>query len=365
MSGGGITGCSTAVYTVPTPSPETDGTGAWSATTVVAVRVQADGCDGLGWTYSDGAAAEVVTGMLAPLLDGADPDELPGLRHRMQVRLRNAGATGLAAAALSAVDVALSDLRARRLGVALPHLLGQARAAAPIYGSGGFTSYDDATTGRELEHWLALGASAVKIKIGESFGHAVGRDLARVGLARRTVGADVEVFADANGGYSVGQAIRVERMLRTHDVRWFQEPVSSDDPRRMADVRRQATADIAAGEYVWRRADAKVLLDAGAVDCLQLDVTRCGGYSGFLECAAAAAAHGVEVSVHCGPHIAVPVALAVGNLRHVEYFIDHERVDAALFDGLPIVADGELRADPARPGHGMTLGAAAERFRVA
>lgn len=359
---GTISAWSTAVYTVPTPAPETDGTARWSETTVVVVHLTADGKQGLGWSYTDPSAAAYVTTVLGPVLHGSDADDIPRLRHRMLVQARNAGVTGVVAAALSAVDVALWDLKGRRLDVPLTRLLGRARTAAPIYGSGGFTSYDDGTTIAELEHWLNLGARAVKIKIGQHFGTNVERDFARVDLARRTIGQDVELFVDANGGYSVGQAVRVEHRLRARDVRWFEEPVSSDEPRRLADVRRQATIDIAAGEYVWRRSDAEALLQAEAVDCLQLDVTRCGGYSGFLEAAALAAGRGLEVSVHCGPHIATPVALAAPNLRHVEYFIDHQRADEALFDGLPPVVDGALVPRSEKPGHGMEMRPTAERF---
>lgn len=361
---GGISACTAAAYTVPTPEQEADGTGRWSATTVVVVRIEAQGREGQGWSYTEAAAAAVVTDVLAPVLAGADPDDLPALRHAMLVRLRNAGVTGIAAAALSAVDVALWDLKARRMDSPLADLLGRARDTAPIYGSGGFVSYDDGTTIAELEHWLDLGAAAVKIKIGESFGGEADRDLARVSLARGVVGGAVQVFVDANGGYSVKRAVRMGHMMRELDVRWFEEPVSSDFPARLAEVRRQTAVDVAAGEYVWRVADAAALLAADAVDCLQLDVTRCGGYSGFLECAAMAAGRGLEVSVHCGPHLALPVALAVPNLRHVEYFVDHERVDAALFDGLPDVVAGALV--PAEvAGHGMRVRAGADRFRVA
>lgn len=360
-----MTECEVAVYRVPTPQPEADGTAAWSATTVVVVRIGEEGEQGLGWSYTEPAAASVVTGAIAPLLQDADLDDIPELRHRMQRRLRNAGATGIAASALSAVDTALWDLKARRHRIPLPDLLGRARDSVRIYGSGGFTTYDDATTAAELEHWLELGASAVKIKVGESFGTDADRDLARVALARSVVGGAVEVFVDANGGYSVKRAVRMGQVLRELDVRWFEEPVSADFPRRLAEVRRQTAIDVAAGEYVWRTGDAEALLEADAVDCLQLDVTRCGGYSGFLECSAMAAGRGLDVSVHCGPHLALPVALSVPNLRHIEFFIDHERVDEALFDGLPRVVDGALVSRADAPGHGIGIRADAELLRVA
>lgn len=357
--------CEARAYRVPTPQPEADGTATWSATTVVTVLLTVDGEQGLGWSYTEAAAAAVVQDVLAPLLADADPEDIPAVRDTILRRLRNAGATGIGAAALSAVDVALWDLKARRHAMSLSALLGRARDRAPIYGSGGFTTYDDATTAAELEHWLALGAGAVKIKIGESFGSDAERDLARVALARRVVGGGVELFVDANGGYSVGRAVRMGQVLHDLDVRWFEEPVSADFPRRLAEVRRQVAIDVAAGEYVWRAGDAEALLAADAVDCLQLDVTRCGGYTGFLACSAMAAGRGLDVSVHCGPHLALPVALTTPNLRHIEYFVDHERVDTALFAGLPTVEDGALVPRPDAVGHGMTVRPEADALRIA
>ncbi|MFD1722460.1 enolase C-terminal domain-like protein [Amnibacterium endophyticum] len=352
------------VFAVPTPEPETDGTARWTATTVVAVRLGADGEEGLGWSYTEAAAAALVRDVLAPAFGDADPDDVPLLRHRMRAAVRNAGATGVAAAALSAVDVALWDLKARRAGRSVASLFGRIRQEAVVYGSGGFTGYDDATTAAELEHWLALGIRDAKIKIGQGWGTDVERDLARAALARRVLGDGHDLLVDANGAYSVGQAVRTGRALADLDVTWFEEPVSSDRPEQLAAVRAQVPMDVAAGEYVWRLADAQQLLEHGAVDCLQLDVTRCGGWSAWFECAALAEAHGLQVSAHCAPHLAVHAAVATPNARHLEYFVDHERVDAALFEGLPPVVDGALRPDVAAPGHGMRVARGAERYRV-
>ena len=360
---GSLEALTARVYTVPTAMPETDGTAAWDATTVVTVTADADGETGLGWSYTDPRAAQIVAGVLGPLLSGSDPDDLPAIRHRMLAATRNMGATGVVASAVSAVDIALWDLKARRLGRSIAGLIGRAHDAVPVYGSGGFTDYSDEHTAAELRGWLELGIQNVKIKIGASWGAHPVRDLERVALARRTVGDDVGLFVDANGGYSVGEAIRAERDFREFGVIWFEEPVSSDYPEEMARVRRAAVADVAAGEYVWRPSDAAALVEAGAVACLQLDVTRCGGYSAWLEAAAYAGLHGLQVSGHCGQHLTVHVAAATPNARHLEYFVDHLRVDTALFDGLLPVVDGRLAPDPSVPGHGMRLAPRAERYR--
>ena len=353
---------SAAAFRVPTELPEADGTAEWSETTVVVVRLSAGGVEGLGYSYADAAAADVVERVLAPLLRGARPAELPRLRAAMDRAVRNAGRAGVVACALSAVDVALWDLRARLLGVPLLELLGRARDRASVYGSGGFTTYDDATTAEQLRGWLAAGIRAVKIKIGESHGAAEARDLHRVRLARSVIG-DAELFVDANGAYSPGQARHVEHALREFGVSWFEEPVSSDYPAQLAALRGWSEADIAAGEYCWGVQDAARLLAAGAVDCLQLDVTRCGGFTGWLDGAAAAAASGIQLSAHCAPQLSAHAVCAVVGARHLEYFHDHARIEPMLFDGTLHVQGGALEPRD-EPGHGLTLAERAEEFRV-
>jgi L-alanine-DL-glutamate epimerase and related enzymes of enolase superfamily len=237
-----------ACYTVPTPTPEADGTAQWNATTVVVVTIESADQAGVGWSYTETAAGSLVSGVLAPVLLGLRVWDIPSAARAMSVATRNTGRSGIASAAISAVDIALWDLKARTLGVSMADLFGRARAAIPVYGSGGFVSDDHDTLERELRGWLAEGIRAVKIKIGEDFGGAERRDLRRVGFAREVIGTDTGLFVDANGGYSPGQARRVERALREHGVSWFEEPVSSAAPAQLAAVRRAATVDVAAGE---------------------------------------------------------------------------------------------------------------------
>ena len=353
-----------AVYVIPTDAPEADGTLAWDKTTLVLVTAQAGGEEGTGWTYAAGAAASVVTDMLAGVVLGRNAFDIPGASEAMARAVRNIGRPGVAATAISAVDVALWDLKARLLSLPVTDLLGRARQHVPVYGSGGFTSYGEQQTRDQLAGWLADGIGRVKIKIGESWGGNEQRDLARVALAREIIGPDRELYADANGGYTVGQAVRVGQRLAGHGVTWFEEPVSSRDLAGLAAVRRQITADVAAGEYSWSLADSAALIDAGAVDCLQLDVTRCGGITEFMRGAALAAAHNLQVSAHCCPSLHAHVGAAVPNLRHVEYFHDHQRIEQMLFDGAPKPEGGELTPDPAAPGLGIRLRHSdAEQFR--
>jgi L-alanine-DL-glutamate epimerase-like enolase superfamily enzyme len=225
----------------------------------------------------------------------------------------------------------------------------------PVYGSGGFTTYDEGQLAAQLDGWLRDHIPRVKIKLGESWGTAVPRDLARIAQTREVVGPDVALYVDANGGYGRKQAVRVMEAAAECDVRWFEEPVSSDDLVGLRMVRDAVRADVAAGEYGGDLTYFQRMCAAGAVDCLQADVSRCGGITEWLRVAALAAAHHLEISGHCAPHLHAHVAAATPNLRHLEWFHDHVRIERLLFDGTLDPTGGAVRPDPKAPGHGLTL----------
>ena len=287
-----ITRLSASAYTIPTDRPEADGTLSWDATTMVVVEVGNGDHKGVGWTYAGASAVGIIDDHLAPVVMGLEEMDIPQAAEQMARAVRNLGRPGLVACAISAVDIALWDLKARILGVALSDLFGRVRPSVPIYGSGGFTTYDDDITGSQLRGWVEdEGISRVKIKIGESWGTDPGRDLHRVALARRVIG-DAELYVDANGGYTAKQAIRLGRtMAENYGVSWFEEPVSSDDLAGLHQVRHSFQGDVAAGEYGYTLGYFARMLEAGGVDCLQADVTRCGGYTVWLRAAALAEAH--------------------------------------------------------------------------
>jgi len=353
--GATVTGVEATAYRIPTDAPEADGTFAWHDTTLVLVRARAEGVEGAGWTYGSAAIVALVRHTLAPVVIGADALANVALWSGMARALRNIGRPGMAAMALSAVDCALWDLKARLLGIPLHRLLGAARDRVPLYGSGGFTSYDRDQLDTQLRRFLGHGMAAVKIKIGEAWGTRPARDLERVRQAREVLGPDVGLFVDANGGYAVGQAVRVAKALDELDVRWFEEPVSSDDLAGLRTVRRSTLADVAAGEYGDSLDYFRRMCGADALDCLQVDLTRCGGITELQRIAAVAAAAQLELSGHCAPYQHAPAMAALPNLRHLEYFHDHVRIEQLLFEGAEAPDDGQLRLHPNRPGTGLTF----------
>ncbi|HEY1734489.1 MAG TPA: enolase C-terminal domain-like protein, partial [Acidimicrobiales bacterium] len=264
----------TSAYRVSTDGPEADGTLSWSATTVVVAEAVAGGAVGTGWTYAANACQSVIDDQLGEIVVGTDPMDVVGTQEAAVRACRNLGRPGVVACAVSAVDIALWDLKARLLELALTDLLGRSRQVAPVYGSGGFTTYDDGATAGQLERWVGeLGIHRAKIKIGESWGSDEQRDLARTALARRVIGGSAELYVDANGGYTRKQAVRVGRRLTDeHGVTWFEEPVSSDDLDGLRLVRDRLDLDVAAGEYGYDEPYFRRMLAAGSVDCLQADV---------------------------------------------------------------------------------------------
>lgn len=344
-----------SVHTIATDGDEADGTMQWSATTAIVVKVSAGPFTGVGWTYTDGAAATLINDTLGPSLTTFRAHQTTVIHEHLRRLTRNLGRPGLASMAISAIDIAVWDLKAQSLGVPLWQLFGAADPSVPFYGSGGFTTYSNERTARQIRHWITdLGANAVKIKIAGNWGSNVERDLERIRLVRQVAGPAVELFVDANGGYSTAQAIRVARRCESDEVTWFEEPVSSDDPAGLAAVRSQVSCDVAAGEYVFDPVQARTMCAAGAVDCLQLDLTRCGGFTGWLKCAAVADSFGIPVSAHCAPALHAQLGGLPG-LQHVEYFHDHARVESMLFDGIPSPAGGQITANTEVPGTGITL----------
>jgi L-alanine-DL-glutamate epimerase-like enolase superfamily enzyme len=333
-----------SAYTLPTDEPESDGTLEWDSTTIVVVELEAGGEHGLGYTYAPAAAGKLVEELLADVVEGREATDVQAAWLAMGSALRNAGRPGIGAMAMAAVDVALWDVNARLLELPLATLLGGSGKEIPVYGSGGFTSYTLERLGEQLGGWVSDGIPRVKVKIGRE----PARDPARLDVAREAIGDDAELYVDANGAFARKQALTwAERFAREWDVTWFEEPVSSADFEglRLLRDRGPAGMDIAAGEYGYVLADFRNLLAAGAVDCLQADVTRCGGVTGLLEVGGLAAGYGLDLSGHCAPAVSV----------HLEWFHDHVRVESMLFEGTLEPEDGVLRPDLTRPGHGLEL----------
>lgn len=344
----------TTVLTLATEQqPESDGTLSWDSTTMVLVECSAAGVTGVGYTYAHAATARLIEQLLSPCVLGLDAMATAEAHTRMARALRNQGREGIMAAALSAVDNALWDLKARLLEVSLAALLGLARTSVPVYASGGFTSSNLDALQRELADYAAQGFRQVKIKVGRT----PAEDPARVRAAREALGPDIALMVDANGAYQRKQALQMAERFVEHGVVWFEEPVSSDDldGLRLLRDRGPAGMAIAAGEYGYTSTYFLRMLGSGAVDVLQADATRCAGVTGFLEANALCAAHCLRLSSHCAPALHCQLDAAASQLFHLEYFRDHVRMEERLFSHTPRLEEGSLHVDTARPGLGIEL----------
>lgn len=353
-----------AAYTIPTDFPESDGTFTWDSTTLVLVEATAGGRTGIGFTYASTASAHLIRDQLAGAVQGCDACDIPAAWESMVRAIRNIGRPGVASTAIAAVDAALWDLKGRLLDLSLVALLGAVRESIPVYGSGGFTSYSIDQLREQLGGWAADGIRRVKMKIGRD----PEADPERVRAAREAIGPEAELFVDANGACTRKQALALAERFAEHGVAWFEEPVSSDDldGLRLLRDRGPAGMDIAAGEYGYDLFYFRRMLEAGAVDVLQVDATRCAGITEFLRAGALCTAWNVPLSAHTAPSIHAHPCCALAPAVHVEYFHDHARIERMLFDGALVPRDGSLFPDCSRPGLGLEFKRAdAEQWRVA
>ena len=348
-----ITRLDVSAYTIPTDFPESDGTLEWNQTTLVVVETTAGGVKGLGYSYADRSTATLIEEKLADIVRGRDAMDVPGAWSAMVHAIRNLGRPGIASMAISAVDVSLWDLKARLLDLPLATLLGKVRDSVPVYGSGGFTSYSIEQLQKQLGGWAAQGITRVKMKIGR---HPKD-DVDRVQAARDAIGLGTELFVDANGAYSRKLALAQAEAFARYGVKWFEEPVSSDDLEGLHLIRDRAPAgmEIAAGEYGYDLCYFHRMLEAKAVDVLQADATRCGGITGWLRAATLCEAYSLPFSAHTAPSIHLHPCCVAVPLRNLEYFHDHVRIEQMLFDGVVIPVNGALYPDLSRPGLGLEL----------
>ena len=353
-----------SAYTIPTDKPESDGTLEWKETTMILVKIRADGKEGIGYTYGDVAIVEVINSQLSPLILEHNTLDVTALQTSMVKHIRNNGQSGLAMMAVSAIDIALWDLKAKLLDLPLCRLLGQEREGMPVYGSGGFTSYTDQELHDQLAGWVEQGIGAVKMKVGRD----QAADEHRVGVARDAIGEHTGLYVDANAAYTVSEALTQAQLFSGYGVDWMEEPVPAGSRDQLYLIRQQLSGGmrIVAGEYGYNLTDFRNLLQANAVDVLQADATRCGGITGFLKAGNLCEAFRIPLSSHCAPSIHLHAALSLPCFSIAEYFHDHVLIENSLFDGTAQLRNGQLIPDLNKPGMGLVFrDRTAQAYRVA
>lgn len=343
--------CFVRSYTIPTEFEESDGTLVWNQTTLVLVELRSSGHSGFGYTYGPKSLVGMVDELLKKCVHLRNAMEIPSIWQDQVRSVRNFGSLGASSMAISAIDTALWDLKAKVLNLPLIHLLGQRLPKVEVYGSGGFTSFSNEQLESQMVSFKELGIQKFKMKIGRE----PLCDPERVQFVRRCIGESSELFVDGNEALSSAEALRLAQDFARQGVTWFEQPIAADDLQGMASLRQRLPAGmrLTTGEYIFNPMQAKQILDRNCADVVQLDVTRCQGVTGFLHSASVCMSFNAPVSSHCAPALHVALGCHVPNFLQIEYFSDHARIESLLFEGVPKVSDGYLEPDLRRPGFGL------------
>jgi len=328
--------------------------------TLVTAHVRTDeGLVGFGYTLAFGGGgvesiAVYLETRLAPLLIGQDPLLVERLWERMYRADRGIKRQGVAAYAISALDIALWDIVGKAAGLPLYKLWGAVTDRVPAYGSGGWPGYSTADLVGEAERYVARGCRYYKMKIHDP-DPRVNRE--RVETVKRAVGPGVRMMVDVNQKLDVLGNLRQARLLEDLDLVWYEEPVLADDLAACAEVAHGINIPVATGENNYTRFEFRDLIARGAARYLMPDVCRANGFSETLKIGRLAAAHQVAVSPHVVHELSLQVAGALSNGFLVEW-IDWAPED--LFAEMPVPEGGDFLV-PDRPGHGISLAPGAER----
>lgn len=355
-----ITDVKTTLIEIPHAKPTGDATLTWAKSGSLFVNIETDaGLEGLGFTTASPAARATVERVLKPRLIGRDPMMIERLWSDMFLAVRGTGRKGVAICAISAVDTALWDLKAKLFGAPLYRLLGPYRESVPIYGSGGWTTHSESELVAEMTGYVERGIRAVKMKVAKDHGQSPAEDLQRLRAVRRAVGDDVTIYVDANGGYYAKQAIGMSRRFEEYGVAWFEEPVVADDIDGLAAIARATTIPVASGEHEYTKFGFKELISRGGCDIPQPDVWRVGGITEWLKVAHLAEAYNLPVAPHAAQLIHLHLACAIPNLLNVEFMGSAERETSIMFREVPQPSGDSWAPFADRPGLGLELDPAA------
>lgn len=323
---------------------------------VIAVTVRAaDGAIGEGFSWTPSIGARSVQAMidddLAPFLAGRPAS--PELWDQAWAHVHEAGGGGVTTIALAGVDLALWDMRARRDGLSLTDLLGRRHDRLPVYGSGVNLHYTLDDLVAQVRRWVQSGCRAVKIKVGKP---DLAEDLDRVAAVRELLGAELELFVDANQRWDLDAASRAVPALAAHDIGWIEEPLRADDLAGHAELRRRIDVPVALGENLHTVHRFRDFLDAGAVDIVQPNIVRVGGVTPFVRIAELAREREVRLAPHLLPELSAQLAFALPETSWLE---DVEQAGFAQLGALRTptglrIADGWATGGPA-VGLGMSF----------
>jgi L-alanine-DL-glutamate epimerase-like enolase superfamily enzyme len=357
-----VTGIETHLYRIPPAVKIEDSIQRVSHWEFIVTTVTTDnGLIGTGFAYTIGfggtAIRELVDTYLTPLVAGQDPRDVERIWTRCWWELHALGSGGMTRFAIATIDIALWDMLAKHAGVPLYRLLGGSRDRIPAYGSGINMHLDGESLLDQMREFLARGYRAVKMKVGRENPE---EDVERVGAVRRLIGPGLHLMLDANQKWTAGEAIRRVHMLRSFDPCWLEEPILADDRAGHAHIRQATGVPIAVGETLYTRYEFADYMRAGAIDIVQADITRVGGFTEWLKIARLAESFNLPVAPHFIMELSVHALCAVPNGLILEDLQGGSLTDLGILVEPIQVVNGEM-APPARPGHGIVFDPAALR----
>lgn len=341
-------------YRLPLKRPFTSSRVTMTHRELVLVEVTtSDGNSGTGWCTTAGvgaaAADALITGYLAPMLIGMDPRNTEQIWQRLWMECHAAGPGGITTLALSAIDIAMWDLKAKAAGEPLYRLLGGARSAVEVYASAINLHLSTDELLAQTQGQLDKGYKAFKLKVGKA---GLDEDRERVMAVRDLIGPHRQLMLDANQTWSPGEAIQRAPLLVDAAPLFLEEPLLSDTIEGHAALRAATGMPIAAGEQLCNRFEFWNYIRAGALDFLQPDVWKVGGITEFVKIAALGAAAGIPVSPHGALELSVHLAAALPNAIHVENIFGLNLFDFGATAAPLAISRGRYEL-PETPGHGV------------
>jgi L-alanine-DL-glutamate epimerase-like enolase superfamily enzyme len=322
------------------------------------VRVRTDqGLEGIGLTYHEvggEATRSLIQYDIAPKIIGRDPMDTEVIWNELFNYLRGVGRKGLTFCAISAVDIALWDLKGKILDLPLYRLLGGGRTKVPVYASGGWTSYDDDELVAEMQDMVGQGYTHIKFKVGVDGAMNPQRDALRVRKVREAVGPEVRLLLDANNCWDAATAVKFANIVREYDIFLFEEPVLADDIPGLARFRRGTDIPLATGEHEYTKFGVRDLILAEAADIVQVDGARAGGFTEMLKIAAMTQAWNLKIAPHAMEHMHLHLVSVAPNALFLERLRLFENVTNAVFIDPPMPVAGHMDI-PQEPGLGLRL----------
>lgn len=353
-----ITNVSMDCYRWPRPKPIRNGKYTYTDAGISVVRIETDeGVTGLGLgAGSVNTGAQTLVGLVEgfkPALVGEDPLDVEKIWANMWIP-KLMGRRGISTRVISAIDIALWDLKGKLCNLPVYKLLGGYTNKIPTYIAGGY--YEEGKglkeLAQEMEKNVAMGARAVKMKIG---GASINEDVERVRVVRDAIGSEVKLLVDANNAYRYYEAIGIARKMEKYDIFWFEEPVMPDDYRGHAMVAAATSIPIATGENEYTRYGFRDLIEHKAAAILNADAQILGGVTEFMKVAALAAAYDLPVAPHGSQDVHVHLVSAIPNGLIVEYYRDSvDHMWGKTFKEQLTLKDGYLEP-PNRPGFGIEV----------